>query len=136
MRKRTRGGPVSWAAARLDILNLLRCQRFVSILFDSGLRFPQPFDFRIHAIEELLHRIHAQLTALVAVERKADSHMFGQLQQHGLVGLFVGGLRGESCERLLQSVLRANGQRTEPRLKCGHFHARFGVLARLAELRK
>ncbi len=69
----------------------------------------QPFDFRIHAVEELLDRVHTQLAAFIAVQREANGHVLGQFKQHGLVRFLVGSLRGKSGERLLQSVLRANG---------------------------
>jgi len=41
------------------------------------------------------------------------------LKQHGLIGLLIGSLRGKSGERLLQRVLRADGQGAQPRLKGG-----------------
>ncbi len=78
-------------------------------VFLRSQNFAQPFDFRIHAVEQLLNRIDTQFAALIAVQREANGHVFGQLQQHGLVRFLVGRLRGEAGERLLQRVLRANG---------------------------
>ncbi len=94
--------------------------------------FAQPFDFGVHAIEELLDRVNPQLATLITIQRETNRYVLGQLEQHGLIGLLIGSLRGKSGERLLQRVLRADGQGAQPRLKGGHFHARFRILARLA----
>ncbi len=62
--------------------------------------------------------------------------MFGQLQKHGLIRFFVGGLGGQASEGLLQRVLRANWKRAQARLEGWHFHTRFWILARFPQLRK
>ncbi len=103
-------------------------------VFLRGQNFAQPFDFGVHSVEQLLDRVHTQFAAFVAVQREANGHVLGQLEEHGLVRLVVGGLRGKSGQRLLQRVLRAHGERAQARLKCRHFHARFRVFARLAQL--
>ena len=69
---------------------------------------PQRFNFRIHTVQHLLHRVHTQFAALVTIQGKANRHMFGQFQQHRLVRLVRRRLRCQPSQRLLQRVLRAH----------------------------
>ena len=85
--------------------------------------FAQRFDFRVHAVQQLLHRIHAQLAALVTVQREANGHMLCQLEKHRFVGFGIGSLRRQSRQRLLQRVLRAHGHGAQTRLERWHVHA-------------
>src|SRR5262249_408560 len=91
---------------------------------------------RIHAVEKLLNRVDAEFTAFVAVERKANSDVLGQFQEHRFIGLFVRRLSRESGESLLESVLSANRHSAKPRLEGRHIHLVFAVLARLPKLGK
>ncbi len=105
-------------------------------LFLLAKNLAQRFDFRVHAVEQLLHRIDAQLALFIAVQREADGHVLGEFEQHRLVRLGIRCLRCEAGQCLLQRVLRAHRHGAEPRLKRRHVHAPFRIFSRLAELRE
>src|SRR5439155_1728050 len=65
-------------------------------LFLRGKDLPQPFNFRIHAVQQLFHSVDAQFAFFVAVQREADGHVFRQFEQHRLVWLGIWRLRRES----------------------------------------
>src|SRR5208282_134635 len=72
----------------------------------------------------------------VAVQRKANRHVFSELQQHRLFGFVRGRLRGQSRQGLLQRVLSANRHRRQTRLESGVVHSPVVVFSRLSELRE
>jgi len=48
-------------------------------LFLGAQNLAQRFNLRVHAVQKLFHCVDAQLTAFVAVQRKANGNVFGQL---------------------------------------------------------
>ncbi len=74
----------------------------------------QIIDLAAHPLESVLHRIHANVAALVAGHGEADSHVLGQPQQHGLVRRIGGALRGHRREGLTEGESRAGWQLRQP----------------------
>ena len=103
-------------------------------LFLRGKDLPQPFNFRIHAVQQLFHSVDAQFAFFVAVQREADGHVFRQFEQHRLVWLGIWRLRRESRQRLLQRILRPHRHGAQARLERRHVHAVLRIFPRFAQL--
>ena len=78
----------------------------------------QCFYLLIHAVKELLDRVHAEFAAFVAVQRETDGHVLGQAEQHRFVRLLRRRLRRESGEVFLQIERRA-GRRPRGSVRLG-----------------
>ena len=92
------------------------------------------FDFLVHAVEHLADRVDLHVALFVALERKANREMFGELDEHGLIGLGVGRVRRQFGERRFQRVLRAAGQLRHLLVECARRgHAAAATRADLAD---
>ena len=105
-------------------------------LFLRAQNLAQGFNFGIHAIEKLFYGIDAKFAAFIAVESEANGHVFGELEQHGLVWRLRRRLGGQTSQGLLQGDLGPHGHGAEPGLEGGRVHARIGVFARFSQAAK
>jgi len=81
--------------------------RFGQLVFVLAENLPQFFDFVVHAVQHLPHRIYFDFPAFKFFESETDGKMLCQLHQHILIQLLVFALFGQSSQCVPQCVLRA-----------------------------
>src|SRR5258708_6893632 len=80
--------------------------RFRHFVFVLPQDISQVFDFLVHAVQHLPHRVHLHVPAFELFQGKPDGQVLRQLHQHALIQFFVLPLLGEPRERIPQRLLR------------------------------